>query len=473
MSNHLDQEIHDILTSIYQPKADDPHDESQLRPTLNIYIEVEEQEEAVDPSPTIDSTVDEQQPIIPTTDDTDAPFTTEQHPTSSYSTEGYSTKRQQRPHPALLLFLIIPLLGILAGITYAVLLPLWTPSANITVVTALQQVANTSMIELVTNGTADLTKNQVPGRVLAAITMSQQKTVPTTGTGHQGAKAAYGLITFYNAAPYVQIVQAGTLLTGADGVQVITDQDATIPAALMPTEGQVSVYAHIAITGTTGNIKVGDIYEQCCRLNVFVASGAFHGGQDARTYQTATPQDITNVVTDVKTSLDQSVQAALQTQVQASETLVTPLSCTSKVTPNHQPGEEATQVQVMVSETCTGIVYTTQALTTLATQNATQDANKRLGTGFTTTGVQTRITQAHTTKNGRNELEIMSVSLWTFPFTQEQQSNIKAMIAGTSKDKATTIILHMTGVQSVSIILKNGTTLPPDEQNIHLLFLQV
>jgi hypothetical protein len=47
--------------------------------------------------------------------------------------------------------------------------------------------------------------------------MSQEKTVATTGTAHQDAKAAHGAVTFYNAAPYWQTVSAGTLLTGADG----------------------------------------------------------------------------------------------------------------------------------------------------------------------------------------------------------------------------------------------------------------
>ncbi len=191
-------------------------------------------------------------------------------------------------------------------------------------------------------------------------------------------------------------------------------------------------------------------------------------------YQITTQQDINNVTSSVKASLEQSVQAALQTQVQPSETLVTPLTCTSKVTPNHQPGEEATQVQVTMSKTCTGTAYTTQALTILATQKATQDATTRLGRGYTTTGVQTRITQARTTTHGSSELAITSVSLWAYPFTQEQQDSIKAMIAGTSKDKATTTLLHMTGVQSVSITLKNNsTTLPRETQHIHLLFLQV
>jgi hypothetical protein len=289
------------------------------------------------------------------------------------------------------------------------------------------------------------------------------------------ATTAHGFITFYNAAPYLQTVSAGTLLTGADGVQVLTDQDATISAAVLPTEGQVTVTGHTAVTGTQGNIRAGDLYGSCCRLNVFVTNSVFHGGQNARTYQTVTAQDIAGVVRTLKTSVEQSVQAAFQTQVHATETLVTPLACTQQVTPDHHAGEEATQVEVMLSETCTGIVYSTQALAMLATTLATTDAHTRLGTGYTTTGIQTSVIHENTNQqqHGSVDIQIQSVGLWAYLFTPEQQESMKAMIAGMSKDKAILTLLHMIGVQSVSIMLTNGTILPKDVQQIHLLFLQV
>ena len=473
MSNQLDQEIHNILTSIYQPETDDPHEESQPRRTLNIYIEVEEQQEAADHSPTIESTLDEQEPAAPTTDEANTPLTTKQYPSSRYRTEGHIPTRQQRPHPALLLLLIIPLLGLLAGIAYTFLLPVWTPSASVTIVTASQQLTTTSTIELVTNEADDPTKNQVSGRTLAPITMSQQKMIPTTGTTRQVAQAAHGIITFYNGATYSQTIPAGTVLVGADGVQLVTDADANLSAAVFPTFGQASIAAHAAVTGAGGNVRAGDVYGACCRLNVSAVNTAFHGGQDARTYQSVTPQDINTVTSSIKSSLEQSVQAALQTQVQGNETLITPLSCTSKVAPDHQPGEEATQVQVTVSQTCTGTTYTTQAVTALAIQRATQDENTRRGTGYTTTGIQSRIVKTTPSNHGTLDLEVQSISLWAYPFTQEQQDTMKAAITGMSKDRATATLLGMPGVQSVSITIKNGTTIPKDVQQIHLLFLQV
>ncbi len=470
MSNQLDQDIHDLLTSIYQSDTTEPHDGSHPRRTLNIYIDVEE--EAVGQPPTIDSTLYEQ-PTTTTTSEAYRPVVaTEQPSPQSDSIESSRTKRQQRKCFAMLLFLLFPVLGILAGVIYTISMPFLTPSADITIVIQSQRITTTSILQVVTNGVADPTKKQIPGRILPAITMSQQKTILTTGTARQDAKEAHGFITFYNAAPYVQIVQARTMITGADGIQILTDQDATIPAAVMPTEGQVTIGGHAAIKGSQGNIKVGDIYGPCCRLNVFVANGAFHGGQNARSYQSVTPQDITTVVRSFKKSLVQSVQAALQTQIQVSETLVAPLFCTSNVTSDHQAGEEATRVSIVVSESCTGIVYTTRVLMTLATQLAIQDAITRLGTEYTITGVQTSIIQVILKDHGSSDLQVKSVSLWAYSLGLEQQQAIKSTIAGMNRNKATATLLHLTGVQSVAISLKSGTDLPADAQYIHLLFLQ-
>ncbi len=458
MKKQQEREISDLLTHIYQHNDAEPQS-NQPRRTLNVYIEVEEEENEEETIPSIESTLDE----------ANTPPPTEQSQ-STHVTEPHLTRQRQR-QPTILLLCLVPIVGILAGITYAVMLPLFTPSATVTIVATSQQISTTSILPIVTNGTADPTKNQVPGRTLPAITMSEQKTVPTTGTTRQAAQAAHGFITFYNAAPYIQTVNAGTLLTGVDGIQVLTDQDATLPAAVMPTEGQTTILGHAATTGPQGNIRAGDLYGACCRLNVFVANGAFHGGQDARTYQSVTQQDINAVTTSVKNGLEQSVQAALQTQVQATETLITPISCTSNVTPDHQPEEEATQVHVTINETCTGTTYNTQALTTLTTQKATQDAENRLGRGYTTTEVY--ITQITLSNQSGRELQVKSVSLWAYPFTQEQQSRIKAMIAGMSQDKATATLLRMAGVQSVAITCKNSMTVPSDAQQIHLLFLQI
>ncbi len=435
------------------PGQIDPPYQQQPHTVIDVYVVERTEDEAEEP-PHVESTLE---PQGQRPHDEPAPTTT--------------PPRRPRPHWRVVLPVALVTLMLLAGsVVYAI--QLLTPEATITLATTSQRVTTTGIVHVV-SGNADPAQQQLPGRVLSSVTMSQARTVPTTGTAHQDARTAYGLLTFYNAAPSVQTVSAGTMLTGADGVQVITDQDAIIPSALMPTEGQATISAHAAITGPAGNIQAGDIYGPCCRLNVFAANGPFRGGQNARTYQTVTQQDINAFAAHVKTSLDQSVQAALQTQVQPTETLITPLTCTQKITPDHAAGEEAAQVQVEVDETCTAMAYTTQAFQMLATHMATRDAINQLGKGYITTGVQTTITHVSPTTHHGSDLQISCVSFWAYPFGPEQQQEIKAMIAGKDKGRATTTLLHLAGVQSVSISLNNSTSIPTDAQHIHFIFLEM
>src|SRR5258708_38853972 len=196
------------------------------------------------------------------------------------------------------------------------------------------------------------------GRVLPPTTLSQEKTVATTGRGHQDARAATGTVTFYNGSNTEQTINAGTVFTGNDGIQVATDIDATIPAANLPVVGQATVPAHALTANAKGNIQAYDI-------NLAVSSDLtvknlsnFSGGQDERDFQTVTGQDIAQAAAPWKTSLAQSMQGALTGQLQSGEALVTP-PCTPKVSTDHQIGDEATQAKVTVSETCSGAANTT------------------------------------------------------------------------------------------------------------------
>jgi hypothetical protein len=138
-------------------------------------------------------------------------------------------------------------------------------------------------------------------------------------------------------------------------------------------------------------------------------NSAFTGGQEARDYQTVTRADIDNAASSLKTSLDKSVQAALKTQVADDQTLITPVSCQQSITPDHQPGTAAMQVQVTVSETCQGTTYNTQAYQNRITQNMTQAAIQQLGEGYTQTGtMQSSIIQAHSKAHGVITLQVKS-----------------------------------------------------------------
>jgi hypothetical protein len=188
-----------------------------------------------------------------------------------------------------------------------------------------------------------------------------------------------------------------------------------------------------------------------------------------------TQQDIDSAGSSIKANLAQSVQAALSQQVQSNETLVMPVPCNTAVLPDHQAGSEASQLRVMVSETCTGEVYTTNALHDLLIKAMTQQAIQQLGTGYSLVGSeQSGITKA--TMNSRQGTVILQIKVagtWMYQFSQAQQDQIKGSIRGKSKQEATALLLHMPDVQTVSIGIKNGFSIPTDTQHIHLVFVEI
>jgi hypothetical protein len=357
-----------------------------------------------------------------------------------------------------------------AGVWY--LLPLLAPSATVTIVPVSRAVTATGTLT-VTTGPANATQHEIPGRVLGTMTMSQAQSIPTTGTGHQDAQAASGTITFSNAAPYVQTVAAGTLLTGADGVEVVTNSEAVIPAGNLTTGkyGQVTVSAHAVLPGPGGNIAANDIYGQCCRLNVFAANSAFSRGVSARTYPMVTAHDINTVATNLEKQLTRSMQAAFAPQVSSDETLIVPLPCTPLVNPDHEIGTEATEVQVTVSLVCTGEVYRTNAYQAQMTQLVTHAALP-LGPGYQQTGtIQASVTATTYRPHGAVILAVKGAGTWTYQINATERAAIVERIAGKSKAQATALLLAMPGVQSAAIDEQRSDQLPGDGSRIQVMIV--
>jgi len=306
------------------------------------------------------------------------------------------------------------------------------------------------------------------GRVLPPTTLSQSQTVPTTGRGHQDARTATGTVTFYNGSNTPQTVTAGTVFTGNDGIQVATDTDATIPAANLPVVGQATVPAHALNANAKGNIPAYDI-------NLAVSSDLtvknlsnFSGGQDARDFQTVTKQDIANAAAPLKTTLAQSMQGALTGQTKSGEALVTP-TCTPTITTDHQIGQEATQVKITVSETCSGVAYNTQELTTKATQLLTTQAIKKLGTGYSMLGDVQVTTNTATVTASRPTIAFTCNGVWVYALINQAQEHIKDLIKGKTTQDALHLLQSLPGIERVSTSWDVNTKLPKDISYIHLM----
>jgi len=303
-----------------------------------------------------------------------------------------------------------PLLALFAGF-FALMLPISSIAfqlylvfnpfiATITIFPKSQQVTLSGTLQL--------------GRLLNPLTLSESATAKTTGTGHQNARAATGYLTVYNGEFTRVPVPAGTVLTGADGVQVVTDQDATIPAGNPPSYGHVTLSAHAAQPGRKGNIPAYDISQVCCAPSVLAKnSSSFSGGQDERNFQTVAKADIANAASPLETTLAASSNGALHGQLHPGEKLI-PLPCSRAVAPNHQPGQEATRVTVTVSQTCRAVAYDETVLQATVTPLLTTQAEQRRGAGYRRRGtVAVTITQA-TVSNNQPFLIFSSHGTWVY-----------------------------------------------------------
>jgi len=107
-------------------------------------------------------------------------------------------------------------------------------------------------------------------------------------------------------------------------------------------------------------------------------------------------------------------------------------------------------------------------------QMVIQQAAKRLGKSYKLVGdLQTSITQATINAcQGTVTLQVKTISTWVYRFSQAQQQQLKLIIRGKSKNEATVLLLRTPGVQTVSLSIKNGTIIPTDVQQIHLVFVE-
>ncbi len=358
--------------------------------------------------------------------------------------------------PYFLHFLLLLLLFLGLDSLDTTLTALFSPTATITVIPQQKAITTTATIPL----------TSLQGRVLPALTLTQSQTIQATGHGHQDAKAASGILTFYNGLSTSQSVAIGTVLTGQDGISVATDQAVTIPPANPPSLGETSVTAHAVNAGSSGNIQAGDI-NTTLATGLFAKNTApFSGGRDERNFTFVKSSDIQQAISALTPKLLQSEQAALTTQLQQQEQLVSP-TCKPTTTSNHQPGDEAIEVQVTVSESCSAVAYNKDVTQTQASRILNNLAAKNLGAGYRLFGsIHVAVTQtAHT----QTALVLSMSGIWVY---QVDEGRIKNLVAGKPRLTAIRLLSTMPGVEHVTIAgIEDDKPLPDDIFHIHLLIL--
>jgi hypothetical protein len=298
------------------------------------------------------------------------------------------------------------------------------------------------------------TRLAIPIRSLAPVTLTKTGTAPTTGTGHQAATRASGTLTFYNGQATPQTVASGTVFTANDGVQVVTGETVTVPAAAPPYLGQTTATAQAATPGSAGNIPALAIN---LSDSLFVKNlTAFTGGRDVRTYRAVARADIETLTETLKTALAAQLPQAFA--LTSGEALLL-THCAFRASPNHRVGEEAATITIKASQTCAAVAYhqrdLQQRATAVFTHQTRPDAHFRL------------VGEVSAVITSVSPLTVRMEGLWVYTLSQDEQAYLASQIAGDTAAQARTYLLHTGVLIQVTI----AQQLPRDPS--HIKFVQV
>jgi len=375
-------------------------------------------------------------------------------PTIDSQDDRTTTASKVKTPPPFVLFLLLLCVFVLCDTADSQLLAFMTPTVTVTIVPKTQTVTTT----------ADLPAAAIRAHLFAPLTLSMSQTVPATGIGHQDAQQATGTVTFYNGLFTPQYVGQGTVFAGSDGVNVATTQPATIPPG-NPTAGYgtATVTAQAVQKGSAGNIAAGDI-NITIKNGLLVKNSQFSRGQDARTFSIVTQADIQQVVAQLTSRLLQSEQAALSAQIQTGEQLFTP-TCPRTSHTDRQPGDEATEVKVSVSETCAAGAYNQQALQEQGEQLLNAKAGA-LGKSYRLTG------DIHATMLSKQDAAGIRVQFTGIYLYQINQQELTRLIAGQAKPHALLLLRRIPGIQQAAITgISDDSEVPVDTTHIHIILL--
>ena len=162
-----------------------------------------------------------------------------------------------------------------------------------------------------------------------------QASAPIVATGVKTIPAiqSQGVLTIYNGSVLTESLPAGFLVNSGSGVEVATTLAVTVPAANLPDLGVTQVSAHAVTAGEAGNISAGAIHQEDGSSLVIKNLSAFRGGQDARTEQVVTADDLTRAEESARVEASAHkppgiyAHACAETDIQAFTSVTVQLTC--------------------------------------------------------------------------------------------------------------------------------------------------
>ena len=144
---------------------------------------------------------------------------------------------------------------------------------------------------------------RVPAIFLPIQTLIATVPIVRTGVKTYGATTAHGVLTVYNGSIITQEIPAGMIVTSANGVEVVVEDDVTVPAGNPPYYGIASVSAYAVVSGIQGNIaalSINNVYGTSLYIRNL---HAFKGGKNSYSIPVATAQDRQNALDSARAIL--------------------------------------------------------------------------------------------------------------------------------------------------------------------------
>jgi len=293
--------------------------------------------------------------------------------------------------------------------------------------------------------------------------------VEATGQTVRPARAASGMLTYYNQEPYSQKVALGTILEVTSTLELETDQDVVIPPAQPPDLGIASGWAHALSPGPRGNIPPGSLNRLCAcgTTSVVVKNLApFTGGQDQATIITLSAGDVDRASREQHKELVQQAKAQLRTLLTPPDEDLGPAACNAGVTANPPVGSVTREATVVVHVSCAALAFHRHAVEREAATHFVSQVGsvprQRL------TRMSATILQASADdKLGFLSFSVLVRGTWVYQLNRADVQAMQRQVAGKSSAQALVILAHVPGVAAASVEqIVPWFTLPADPGHI-------
>lgn len=319
----------------------------------------------------------------------------------------------------------------------------------------------------------DSTLNPIGVRTISITTPAKSLTVPATGKQQVPATYASGVLIVGNGDAAHPVPFGEYSIYSHSGVAIVFHINSTIPG------GRSAVVSAQAMNpGPNGNIAKFDVDARYFFPNAdlfLLNQQPFSGGHNGYTTAAVSQNDIDSATSQLTNQLQSELpadQSELKSQLASSEQLLDPthIRCQPSVKANRHPNDQASNVTVTGSMTCSSMAYTPAKLQTYGANLLKKDAYTQWGGSYALIGqIQEKLHGALNLGN-TSVLTLDVQGFYAFQLNPGVTAHFASLVAGQTQAHAQAILLQQAGVARVSLQVSGGfgTALPSSPKDIHI-----